>query len=158
MHESFDLKSEKLFPIHFRFVGGVLVVVGIVALLSSPIVTAILMAVGGAMLTGQAGVEFNNQSKNYREYNSFFFLKKGPKMKYESVEKIFINSKKVSQRMYTAHTSHSSDFHHMEYNAYLKFSEQHKIHLKSMKDKEALINELNPLAQYLHTKVVDHTE
>lgn len=154
----YDLKADKLFPLHFRFVGGVLVVVGMAALLSSIILAVILVAVGGAMLTGYAGIEFYKQEKKYREYNSFLFLKNGARKNYDGVEKIFINSKNVSQRMYTAHTSHSSNIHHVEYNAYLKFGEQHKIHLKSMKNKEALIKALGPLAQYLDTQVVDLTE
>lgn len=157
-HTLFDMKSEKLFPLHFRFVGGVLVVVGLVVLLPSPILAVILLVLGGALLTGIAGVEFDNQAKTYREYNSCFFLKNGVRKKYDSVEKIFINSMKVSQRMYTAHTNHSSNFHQVEYNAYVKFGEYQKIYLKSMKDKESLLKALSPLAQYLDTQVVDHTE
>ncbi|MEQ6120563.1 hypothetical protein [Reichenbachiella sp. MALMAid0571] len=154
---SLDYKSGKLFPIQFQFFGGVLLLIGVSVATNSIVVGLILILVAASILTGQSGIDFDSELQTYREYKSFLFVKSGNKKKYSGVEKIFINSQTTSQRMYTMHTSHSSNFKNREFNAYLKFDNGNKIYLNTNKDKIVLMDNLRKLAGFLKTDVVDTT-
>jgi len=154
---SIDYKSGKLFPIQFQFFGGVLLLIGLGVATNYIVVGLILILIAASILTGQSGVDFDSELKAYRAYKSFLFIKSGENKKYQGVEKIFINSQAISQRMYTMHTNHGSDFKSLEYNAYLKFDNGIKIYLDTNKDKKALIDKLQELAGFLKTEVVDAT-
>jgi hypothetical protein len=115
------------------------------------------MLSGILILTAYEGTEINPGSRTYREYNSFLFLKKGKRKKYGSIEKIFVNSGKVTQKVYTAHTMTSATFSRVEYNAWLKFRDGEKLFLASARNKEKLLKRLNEIAGKLNTSVVDST-
>lgn len=154
---SLDYTSGKLFPIQFQFFGGVLLLIGLGVATNYIVVGLILILIAACILTGQSGIDFDGGSLTYRAYKSFLFIKSGDKKKYQGVEKIFINAQAISQRMYTMHTNHGSDFKSLEYNAYLKFDNGNKIYLDTNKDKKALIDKLQELAGFLKTEVVDAT-
>ena len=119
--------------------------------------SVILGLVGLVILTTHSGTEIDPATKTFREYHSMLFFRRGEKEKYDGVENIFINSSKVSQTVHPAHTLDSATFNHVEYNAYLKFSDGKKIFLMSKKDKDVLIGQLQPIANRLETELVDHT-
>jgi hypothetical protein len=97
------------------------------------------------------------ESNSYREYNSILFIKTGKGKKYQRIEKIFINPVRVSKTIYTAHTSNSSTFQDVEYNAYLKFSDGEKIFLLSGKNKNRIRNRLKIIAETLNIPLQDNT-
>ena len=102
MTNSIDFKSDRLFPFHFQLLGVVFLLVGVVAIFDSPYLAAFLVPIAAIILTGYRGLEFNRSTKVYREYNPFlFFLKFGKPNKYADIEKIYVNSSNVSQKIYT---------------------------------------------------------
>lgn len=153
-----DLKSGSLLPWHFRFVGLLLLIIAAAVVMSKLLLALILLVVGLTMISAIEGTEIDTGKKVYREYTQFFFfLKTGKMEKYESVERIFIIKSKESQQLYTAHTTHSSTFEKVVYNAYLKFSNGEKVHLLKGKNKDALLKKLIPVCDTLDSDLVDHS-
>lgn len=152
-----DIKSGSVFPLPFLVLGAIFFIAGAAVFVNHPVISVVLMVAGVLILTAYEGTEIDPSSKTYREYNSFLFIKKGQSRKYNGIEKIFVNSSKVSQRAYTAHTSTSTTFSSTEYNAYLKFDQGEKVFLFSGKNKLKLLKRLNDISRSLNTSVVDNT-
>lgn len=125
-----DIRFGLLLPWTFRLLSACAVILGLGALQANPWVTIVIGVTGFFALVAHEGTEINPVTKMYREYTSFFFFKTGRFQSYDQIERIFINRSKESQKMYTARTLHSSTFQDIVYNAYLKFSNGEKIHLK----------------------------
>lgn len=155
--KTIDIISGRLFPFHFMVLGVIFFIAGGALFSSHPVISIILMVIAAIILSSYSGTQIIPSSKTYREYNSFLFIKNGQSKKYDGIEKIFINSGKVSQKVYTAHTLNSSTFKHVEYNAYLKFTNGTKIFLASDKNKIRLVNKVNAIARKLNTLVTDST-
>lgn len=152
-----DIKSGPLFPWHFRFVGLILLVSSLPLFISNLLLALLLLVVGLAIVSAYEGTEIDSALKVYREYTSFFLLIKAGKFeRYVDVEKVFITKSTESQQMYTAHTTQSSTFENVVYNAYVKFSTGEKIHLLREKYKDKLIKKLKTLSESLQVEIVDH--
>ncbi|MBX2961414.1 MAG: hypothetical protein KF687_02810 [Cyclobacteriaceae bacterium] len=152
-----DIKYGLLLPWTFRLLAACAIILGLSAWQTNPWVTIVIGVVGFFALVAHEGTEINPENKTYREYTSFFVFKTGRFKSYAEIELIFINRAKESQQMYTAHTTHSSTFENMVYNAYLKFSNGEKIHLQKTKDKERLMTKLKPLCDTLGVDLIDNT-
>lgn len=152
-----DIRSGRLFPFPFLVIGAACCFASLVLLSTSALLAAPLFLLGAAIITAYEGTEIYPGSRYYREYQSFLFLKKGKRRKYESLEKIFINLAKVSQRIHTAHTMKSATFTNVEYNAYLKFGDGTKIFLCSDKSKSRLLQKLSGTGRDLEIPVVDNS-
>src|SRR5688500_2393019 len=153
-----DIKSGSLFPFPFLVLGAIVFLAAVPVFVSSPILSVFLLITAALILTAHEGTEVNPTSRTYREYQSFLFIKKGKPKKYNGIEKIFVNSAKVSQKVYTAHTSQSTTFSNTEYNAYLKFNDGVKVFLLSRKSKTKLLEKLRDAARVLNVPVVDNSE
>jgi hypothetical protein len=152
-----DIKSGSVFPFPFLVLGAIFFMAGAAVFINHPVISIVLMVAGVLILTAYEGTEIDTSSKTYREYNSFLFIKKGQSKAYNGIEKIFVNSSKVSQRVYTSHTSTSATFSGIEYNAYLKFAKGEKVFLFSGKNKSKLLKRLNDISRSLNTSVIDNT-
>jgi hypothetical protein len=151
-----DIKAES-FPWQAKLIGALLLMMAI-GTLANYWWLSIILVVGAAFLfTGHSGTEIDGANKTFREYNSYLFVKIGDSKKYNGIDRIFINGSKVSQRMYTAHTTSSNTFTHLVYDAYLKFDNGEKIFLTGRKDKNKLIRVLEPVVKRLKVQVVDNT-
>jgi hypothetical protein len=158
MHESkIDIKAGRVFPWQVRLVAAVILLIGLLSIIERPIVAIVLLTGSLFVISGLEGTEIDKAEKFYREYMSFFLLKKGKKIKYSGIEKIFINTSKISQKYYTAHTNHSSVFTNLEYNAYMKFSDGIKIHLMSKRKKKDVTQALDKIATFLNVHIEDNT-
>lgn len=159
MKESINIRYGYYFPWQFRLVAA-LIAIGALAFFTRSVVVA-SMFIGFALLviTAGEGTRINLERKTYQEYTSFFFfLKVGPNIQYESLDKIFINSSKISQRVYTAHTSISTVHSKRVYNAFLKLSDGEKIKLLAKSDKDVLKRKLGPVASTLGITLEDNTD
>lgn len=152
-----DIKCGRLFPFHFHLVAVAFIAGGMGTITISPIFSIVLLLLAGLILTAYEGTEIDKDSRTYREYQSFLFLKRGARKKYDCIEKIYINAGKVSRKMYTAHTTHSSIFTDVEYSAYLKFGDGVRVFLMSSKNKDKLMNRVRHLGERLNTSVTDNT-
>jgi|SRR5687768_10323487 len=154
-NNTIDIKAGKLFPFHFLILGGILLFAGVIVAANYPIATAILVPLGLLIVTAYEGTEIDAGARTFREYNSFLFIKSGKKIKYKTLEGIFIHKAKVSQKMFSPRTMNSSTFTHVEYNAYLK-TDREKIFLMSGKNKMKLLEKVRSIAGVLNTPVADH--
>jgi hypothetical protein len=152
-----DIKYGRLFPWPFLLIAIIIFIVAVSLIIEKPIVAGVLVAVSGFILTGYEGTVIDKTSRTYLEYKSFFFFKTGRKKKYSDVEKIFVNISKSTQRLYTAHTSHSSTFSNVDFNAFLKFNDGEKIKLKSKRSKAHLIKYLEPISRFLNVPIEDNS-
>lgn len=150
-----DIKAES-FPWQAKLVGALFLVGGIAMFITVWWLAVILVLVGLLLLTGHSGTVFDREKKIYLEYNSYLFFRRGEKIPYNRVEKIFINSERFSQKVFTPHTLDSATFYSIAYNAYLKFDNGRKIYLTTCKKKSALIGRIKPVAEFLQTSVHDY--
>lgn len=153
--DTFDFKAERLFPIPYLLVGFMFLIVGLVALINLHLWAFLLIAPGVFVLTARRGVDFDRMS--YREYDSFFYLKSGKWKKYSSVEKLCVNSSKVSQKISTMLTNNSTTYQNIEYDAYLKLEGEDKIYLVSEMGKDKLLKKLSSLAHFFQLRITDNT-
>jgi hypothetical protein len=152
--ETFDFKSELLFPFHFHLLGIVFFITGILSFIYMLYLAPILILVSLFIITAYRGVDFNRIEKKYREYNSFFFLKFGNWEKYEQVEKIFVNTSANSQKIFTMVTG-GITVKSQEFNAYLKFDSGTSIFLIRKKDKKKLLGRIGKLSDYFQLEIQD---
>ena len=153
-----DLKSGRLFPWYFQLVGIVLLPISVTFLASNFMISIILVIVAIFILTSFSGFEIDIQNKIYYPYYTFFFLfKSGKKKKFNEVEKLYINANKVSQRIYTAHTTQSATFKNVEYDAYIKFDNGAKEYLISDKKLDRLKTKLTTLSEAINISISDNT-
>ena len=152
-----DIKGARLFPFPFLVLGAAFVLAGLGVLISYPIVSMILIVFGLSIVTAFEGTEVYPASHTYREYNSFLFFRTGGEKRFESIEKIFMNSGNVARRIYTAHTMSSSTFSNTEYNVYLKFSDGVKIFLFSGRSKNRVVQKAEAIARSLNTSLHDYS-
>lgn len=156
--DTVDIKCGRLFPFPFFVLGGAVFLAGVGSMTHLPWIAIVLILLGAMVLTAYEGTEISPHKKTLREYNSFLFvIKSGKSVKYESIEKIFINSAKISQRIYTAHTMNSSNFTNVEYNAWLKLGDGSKIFLASDRKKKRLVERFEVIAKSLNTALTDTT-
>ncbi|GIV37075.1 MAG: hypothetical protein KatS3mg032_1454 [Cyclobacteriaceae bacterium] len=152
-----DIKYNWLFPWPYRLVTVCVPVYGIFVRPDSLLIILALGIFCALALTAHEGTEINTITRTYREYTSFLFFKTGKFTAYNAIEKIFINTSRESEKMYTAHTLHAAVFSSVYYNAWLKMDDGQKILLKKSKDKQKLKEVLTPLCQAADLKVVDDT-
>jgi hypothetical protein len=151
-----DIKAESL-PWQVKLIGALLIVAALSVLVNYWWLSIILVLVGLMLLTMHSGTQINVSDGTFREYNSYLFFRTGVTEKYNRIEKVFINSAKVSQKMYTPRTLSSSTFENIVFNAYLKFDDGRKIFLTSRENKDELIKILDPITTLLKVEITDNT-
>lgn len=127
-------------------------------MISVPLISPVLIVIGIGIISARRGVEFDLDSSTIRAYYQFLFIfKTGKKERLSEVDKIFINSGKVSQKVNTMVTT-GITVRSVEYDAYLKFRNGKKFYLVSDNNKEKLMERLFPLEAILQTQIFDNTE
>lgn len=153
-----DIKSGRLLPWQFQLLGVVLLVAAIVIFQQHPFVSIALLIVSLLIFTGYSGIEFKTEEKTSRPYHSFLFLKKGKSIPYDGVEMIYFNANKVSQKVYSAHTTHSNTFKNIEFDAYILFNNGSKEYLLTARNKSTLTRKLEKLASEMNVEIVDNSQ
>jgi len=151
-----DIRGAMLFPFPFLLLGAGFILAGLGVMINHPLIALILIGVGVSVVTAYEGTEIDLANHTWREYNAILFLKKGKPRRYEVIEKLYINSGKVSQRVYTAHTTSSTTFSNTEYNAYLKIDSE-KVFLFSGRNKKKMVRRGRAIAGMLHTAFQDNS-
>ena len=146
-----------LFPIQFQFLGILLLLGGLAAATQNIYIGSILIILALMIFTGRDGVVFYPTQKLYKTYRSFLLFKFGKKQSYQTIENIFLNSGKYSQKIYTMHTSQHIEKRGVEYNVYVKLDEDYKIYLGHHKDKGKLVTRFRRIAEILQTPFQDNT-
>ena len=157
MVKKIDIRYGSLFPWPFHFIAGIVLIIAASLIIERTIVALAFIILCGLVLTTSEGTEIDLKEKTFREYKSFFFIKTGTKEQYSGMEKIFINASKSRQQMYTAHTTKSSIYENIEYNAFLKFDDGTKVQLLQRRKKADLMKRVKKIASELDVLVDDQT-
>lgn len=152
-----DIRLGFQFPWTFRFVGALLVFSALVLFQQNFWWSIMLFVIGVVIITAYEGTDIDVVNKVYREYNSILFIKVGKFKAYDSIEKLYVNKKTISQRMYSAHTSKSATFSNDVFSGYLKFTSGDKILLSNQKSKEKLLKKLDQVIQSLNVPLIDNS-
>lgn len=156
--EKIDVKSGMLFPWYFQLLALIMVVVAIPLFADRTILAAALFLLGVLILSSYSGIEIDIARKVYKEYMSFLLIKKGKDIKYDVVERLYINKSRTRQQIYTRHTGHSSTFITESYDAYALFDNGARVHLLSNRNKERLKKRLHKVSAFLNVSVADNTQ
>jgi hypothetical protein len=150
-----DIKTGSYFSTPMMIGGGVVAAAGVAIVTVNVYVGLVALIAGVLMLTTHYRVSIDYSTRSYHDYVWVLGLKSGDKGTFESVQYIFVNTSKVSQTMHgrVASTTIVQD----EFNAYLKFSEKHKIHLGSDGNKANLMNRMGHIAATLKCDLLDYT-
>ena len=152
-----NIPTGSLFQLHFQFMAVVVMFVGFVLIKTYLLVSICLFAVGVFILSGRSGIQIDTTNKLYREYLSFYFMKWGAFNSFEHIQKIFINSTRVTRTMYAPRSNHSASFTDRKYNAFLKFDDGTKLLIVSKGNKDRLLRNVKLINAQLKTNIVDQT-
>lgn len=134
-------------PLTFRLVGMLIVFAVVVfAMNNLPEMFAILSAILLSLLVPMLWFSFqiitiDPETKEIHYGTWLMGYKTGKPRKYNSLEKIFINKVKTSQKMYSQ-ANHGHTTRGVEFHAYLKYDEDKKIFLASDKDEKKLEDQM----------------
>lgn len=151
-----DIKIGFLFPRHFLFLAGIVLIIGLGLITERTSLSIFLMITSVFVLSAYSGTEIDKAENTYREYNSFFLIKSGKKVKYSGIEKIYITSSKVTQQVYSR-SSQSAFFTNTKFNGYLKLDQGKKIYLLNKRKKENLVRSLKKISAFLNVPIEDNT-
>lgn len=154
--DTLDIETEKLFPSHFRVVGWILMFMSLVVLLYAPLAFPVVLIIGLVLLTGYTGVIFDKAKKRYRIYNSILWIKMGTWYSYNRAIKIFINTRKTSQFLYTRVTT-GSTIRSREFIAFVKLEDEEKVFLMGNINKDKLLKALDPAKAFFQLEIEDYS-
>lgn len=107
------------------------------------------------VLTTHYGLGVNEKQKTYRDYLWVIGIRTGQIKKFEKIEYLFAKKNKLTQGGYFSSLRYS--FQRDQYDGFIKFDEQSKIHLATRDDKKELMKVLNRIANDLKLEVVDYS-
>lgn len=152
-----DIKYGSLFPWPFQLIAVLVFIAAVSLVMEKPALSILFMIAGVFIISGYEGTEIDIAAKSYKEYKSFFLVKTGNSVKYSAIEKIFVNTSKTRQQLYTVHTNKSSIYENIEFNGFLKFDNGEKIQLLTRRKKKELIKALEKISALLQVPLEDNT-
>jgi len=102
------------------------------------------------------GIEIDLQNKTYLEYLLLFGYKKGVLNSFQTIESIYITGGNKTTKMHLR--GHASYLTKKEYNAYIKFSEDEKIHLMDSEKKAEVEKLLKQMSKDLSVDCFDYSK
>jgi hypothetical protein len=154
--QPFDFKTENYFKGKSFLFGVILVFISFLLLLTNLLAGLIGFIISVVIFTTHYRLKIDTQNKTVYDYVWILGMKNGQTEKFNNIEYIFINKNLSTQTLYTRVQSHAVTDE--VYDAYLKFSENHKIHLLKSHSKAQLINSIGKIAKQLNIKVIDYAE
>ena len=154
--QKLDFKTTRYFPGTFIFLGGLLVICGLVALTKIIVLGLLLFLIAAFLLTTTYGLTINLEQKHYHDYLWVLGYKKGGWKSFECIDYFFIKQRNVTQTMHMK--SITNTVHKPVYDGYLRFSEKNKIFIASFENKNKLLAKLEPMARQLDLEIVDYAE
>lgn len=151
------LQYQTQYYIPWRFVWGLPLIFGslLLLLLGHPVIGAFFLLLAILILTTHYGLEIDLDTKSYREYTWVLGTRNGETKRFEEVQYVFIKKSKVSQTLNSQVSS--TTIRKDQFDGYIKFSEDEKIHLRSEDKKEALLEKVKKASADLGVKIVDYT-
>lgn len=154
MKNKFSYLTQDYFPPNIKLLGGLFFVVGLLALvLAKFLAGTIFLLLGILIFTTKYGIAIDIQAKSYHDFLSIVGYKNGKKHPFQSIEYLYITSGKKTTTMQLR--ANATTITKLEFNGYIKFSEDEKVHLSSSEKKEKVENFLNQMSSDLKVEVRD---
>jgi hypothetical protein len=153
--KSISVNTGEYFPWHVKLVAGFIALAGITQVQSNLILGSVLILGGIIIFTTRYYFQIDMQNKRYRDGVSVMGLKLGDKKSFDAIEYLFIKSNKVS-RTYNSRVT-TKTIAGIEFDGYIKFSEDEKIHLFRNKERQIVLDKLLHLSRLTETSVMDYT-
>lgn len=152
-----DFKTSNYFSGMPYILGFILLPIGFILLFSPKIIVGVgLLVTGAAIVTTHFRLAINHNQKIYTEYISLFGMKVSKEVsRFEVIEYIFIKKSRVSQNLNSR--ASSTTIRKDQFDGYLKFSEDDKVHLFSFEDKSVLLKRLRPIARIINVRMIDYS-
>lgn len=152
----YDFKISGYFPWHVMAMAVGLAFFGFMFLSESIAGSITMLLISLVILTTHYRLRIDFGKKEFHDYLWIAGFKSGYKGTFESIEYLFIKRSQVSQTM--GLKAATSTIRKEVFDAYLKFSEDEKVHLLTKDNKKNLINKLRDIANTLQVKIVDYSE
>lgn len=127
-------------------------------LLFSPqfIIGGVMLVAGIIILTTHYRLHLDFNKKVYTEYISLMGMRTGQEKKaFPGVEYLYIKQTKVNQTLNSRVSS--TTIQKIQFDGYLKFSNEEKIHLMTLENKTNLRKHLDRIATKINTRVLDYS-
>jgi hypothetical protein len=151
-----DFKTGWFFSRVIFFFGVFLAFMGIVGIISNLFLGIIILVVCVIIFTTHYRLNVDFDNKVFLDYVWILGFRRGDIKRFETIEYIFIKTSKVSETMHARIAS--TTIRKEVFDGYLKFSEDEKIHLMTMDDKNDLIQKLKPISEKLNSRIIDYSE
>lgn len=115
-----------------------------------------MVIVGLLICSTHYRLQIDLEKKTWFEYTRVLGFKTGERGSFERIEYMYVNKSKKSVTM--SSRVHSSTVVTDEYNAYVKLSDNLKLHLRSNSNKSALIKRMLPVSVSLGCELKDLTQ
>lgn len=160
--DAVDIRTAWFFSSGARLSGAIFGLAGVFIATANIYLGLGCIIIGAFMVTSQYRLSIDLNRHTYFDYSWIFGMKFGETETFDEIEYIFVNKNKVSQAMsvmlYRSSRSGQTSFERYDYNGFLKFSDEKKIHLGSDADKQTIIAQMQYIAARLQCQVVDYSE
>lgn len=158
MKEKINFKIIKYFPDFLYLLGILLIPTGLffILYLEDYFLGGMAILFGYLLFSAHYGFELDFKEKYYKEYISFLGVHFGSEKNYERINYIFINKNKTRQTF--SSRVNSTTIITYEYDAYIKFNDDIKVHLKSFGNKNKLIKWFKNNFHDTDIQLLDHTD
>lgn len=151
-----DFKTSRYFSGTIVFLGIVLIFTGLLMLAANNLIGLVLLILSVPIFTTHYRLRIDFDNKSFHDYLWILGIKYGEKGQFETVEYLFVKMSKVSQTMNLK--SLSTTIRKNVFDGYLKFSEDNKVHLMTLDDKDELIQRLKVIAEKMKAKIIDYSD
>lgn len=151
-----DFKTDNYFSWHVRVMAIGVLPVAIMLLEKSVLGSLALLFISVVIFTTHYRLSLDFSKKVYREYLWILGMKDGKPHRFDDLAYFFIKKNISSQTMglKAATTTVVKEV----YDAYLKFSNEEKLHITTTNHKHKLIDKLRPISKQLKIEILDYTE
>lgn len=151
-----DFKTSNYFSWHVHAMAAGLLIIALVIIEKSILGGLAILLLCAIIFTTHYRLRIDLDKREYRDYLWILGLKDGKKYSFVAIEYFFIKKNTVSQTMglKAANTTIAKEV----YDAYLKFSEEEKLHVVTANRKDKIVKKLVPVSTSLNIKILDYTD
>lgn len=155
--EKLNFKTEKHVSWMFSALGFLAFLILVFSLSTGTLAAAIpFLIIGIIIFTIYKGVVLHPEAKYYIRYSNILGIRVQKKIPYDHIEYAFITRYKQGQTMHYFSMQTNASF--TEFIGWIRFSEKHKLPLLVRDSKAEIETEMEKLAAYLKTKVLDYSD
>ena len=150
-----DQRLEPYFPMPFRWLGYILILVSLLSLLQSFLWPPFTLVLGIFLSTARYGIKIDYQQRKYKEYLLVLGFKPGSWKSLPDLERITIHKSSYSQVL--GSRGSVSEFKSTLYRGFLRGPADFKIPLSVHKDSQKVLAVARKVAEQFQLRILDCT-